>query len=222
MPQLELFKKSKAPDGLIEHELQLWKSGFKKIAGVDEVGRGPLAGPVVACACVLPKGVVFHGIKDSKVLPQKERERLSEFLTNHPDVIHAIGIVEPLEIDKINIFKASLLAMHKAIDALQEEPDFVIVDGKALPFTRFPSKAIVKGDALSQSIGAASIIAKVYRDKIMDDYHVQYPQYGFNKHKGYATQEHKEALATYGPSPIHRTSFGAVKLEVQEEIPTLF
>jgi len=220
MPQLELFEAPIAPDALIEHELALWKSGFKKIAGVDEVGRGPLAGPVVACACILPKGVVFHGIKDSKALTARERERLSDFLTSHPDVIYALAEVAADEIDKINILQASLLAMKKAVDALSSAPDFVIVDGRDLPLTPYAAKAIIKGDAVSQTIGAASILAKVYRDKLMDNFHKKYPQYGFNKHKGYATADHREALATHGPSPIHRKSFGGVR--VIDEVPTLF
>ncbi len=224
MQQLEIFDllEAKKPplDALIEHELTLWKSGYKMIAGVDEVGRGPLAGPVVACACILPKGIVFHGIKDSKMLSHEERKRFSDYLTTRPDVIWALGIVSPEKIDEINILRATLLAMKEAIDALSQKPDFVLVDGRDRPPTTIDTQALIKGDTLSQSIGAASIIAKVYRDELMDRYHEQYPHYGFNAHKGYGTAQHKKAIEAHGLCPIHRKTFA--KQEPQKESLTLF
>lgn len=209
-------------DALLEHELSLWKCGFKQIAGVDEVGRGPLAGPVVACACILPKGVVFHGVKDSKSLSAYERKKFRDFLCSHPDVIWALGLVPSEKIDEINILRATLLAMKQAIEALSLKPDFVLVDGRDCPPVEHAKRAIVRGDTLSQSIGAASIIAKVHRDELMDEYHKHYPQYGFDKHKGYGTAFHRKAIETYGLCPIHRLSFGIVKQMHTFEQPTLF
>lgn len=222
MSQLDLLETKQSanlPDALVEHELLLWKRGQKYVAGVDEVGRGPLAGPVVACACILPKGVVFHGIKDSKLLSAKERSRLANFLTTHPEVIWALGTVSHEKIDEINILRASLLAMKMAIEALSVKPDFVLVDGRDKPPIEIECRAIIKGDMLSQSIGAASIIAKVHRDAIMDAYHKEYPLYGFDKHKGYATVQHCKAIEKYGQCPIHRQSFTRIAAIEQ---PTLF
>lgn len=227
MQQLELFDllDTTAPaeqakmlsDALLEREHILWKTGFKAIAGVDEVGRGPLAGPVVACACILPKGIVFHGVKDSKALKPQERKRLADYLTSHPDVHYAIGLVTPEKIDQLNILRATLLAMQQAIRALAVKPDFVLIDGRDFPPTELPKQTIVKGDATSQSIAAASIIAKVHRDELMDEYHTLYPEYGFNKHKGYGTQLHLDMVQKYGLTPIHRRSFAPFK---QTKAPT--
>ncbi len=232
MQQLEIFdlveKKPPADsvkmmqDALLEHELALWKCGFCQIAGVDEVGRGPLAGPVVACACILPKGVVFHGIKDSKALSANERKRLSDFLTTHPDIHYALSEISHTVIDEINILRATLLAMKQAIESLRKKPDFVLVDGRDVPFVDLPCRAVIRGDAACQCIAAASIIAKVHRDALMDSYHESYPHYGFNKHKGYATAIHRKAIEKYGPSAIHRKSFGIVKQQTHSEVPTLF
>ncbi len=232
MSQLEIFDlldKSPSADSAkmleeaqLTHEIALWKCGFKQIAGVDEVGRGPLAGPVVACACILPKGVVFHGIKDSKVLSCKERKRLAEYLTTRPDVKWAIGIASAQKIDEVNILRATLLAMKEAVEALSLQPDFVLVDGRDTPPITHSKRAVIKGDTVSQSIGAASIIAKVYRDDLMDQYHAQYPEYGFEKHKGYGTAYHRSAIQKYGLTPIHRRTFGIVKEQAALETPTLF
>ncbi len=224
MQQLKIFdliedKKPALTDALIEHEIDLWKSGYNVIAGVDEVGRGPLAGPVVACACILPKGVVFHGVKDSKALSPEERKRFSDYLCSRADVFWALSVIPAEKIDEINILKATLLAMKGAVDALSHRPDFVLVDGRDLPPLEIDARAIISGDSLSQSIGAASIIAKVHRDAMMDEYHIQYPQYGFNAHKGYGTAQHKRAIELYGLCPLHRRSFGG---RVRKEPPTLF
>lgn len=233
MLQLEIFdlleKKSPPADHakllaetLLEREQALWKCGYKAIAGVDEVGRGPLAGPVVACACILPKGVAFHGVKDSKALPASERKRLADFLTTHPDISWALGVVANEKIDQINILRATLLAMQQAIRNLPTKPDFILIDGRDYPPTDLPKQTVVRGDALCQSIAAASIIAKVHRDELMDEYHKQYPQYGFHKHKGYGTKYHLDAIAKYGLCPLHRRSFAPFKQKAKAEEPLLF
>ena len=206
-------------ESLLEREVVLWRAGFQAVAGVDEVGRGPLAGPVVACACILPKGVAFHCIQDSKKLKACERKRIADILTCHPDIHWAIGIVSSEKIDQINILKATLLAMQQAIHGLPVRPDFVLVDGRDTPTIEIQTLAIIRGDSLSQSIAAASIIAKVRRDEIMNEYHERYPQYGFNKHKGYATKAHLDAIQVYGLCPLHRRSFAQLKQEKDQELP---
>ncbi len=175
-------------------------------AGVDEAGRGPLAGPVVAGACVLPKGVIFDELNDSKKLSPATRERLFGELQAHPDIHCAVGIVDVETIDRINILQATIQAMIEAVNALTITPDFLLVDGLALPHS-IPCQKIIKGDQLCQSIMAASILAKVTRDRIMLDLHTRYPDYGFDRHKGYGTEQHLAALVQYGRSPVHRTSF---------------
>lgn len=205
---------------LLERESELWNCGYNAIAGVDEAGRGPLAGPVVACACILPKGMVFRGVKDSKQLSGIERKRLADLLTSHPDVHWAIGLVSAEKIDQINILRATLLAMQQALRALPSRPDFILVDGKDCPPSDLPQQAVVHGDALSQSIAAASIIAKVRRDEIMEEYHLRWPDYGFNQHKGYGTEAHLQAVQIYGLCPIHRKSFAPFK--TVKEDPLLF
>lgn len=192
---------------MLTHEIALWKTGFSAIAGVDEVGRGPLAGPVVACACILPKAVVFDGVRDSKTLSPTKRCRIAETLKSHSGVIWALGIVSHEVVDSINILQATLQAMRQAITALSLSPDYILVDGRDTPGTSHPAQAIIKGDSISQSIAAASIIAKVHRDAMMDEYHKLYPEYGFSAHKGYGTKAHRDAIETYGLSPIHRKSF---------------
>lgn len=213
---------SEAISALLQHEYALWNSGYKAIAGVDEAGRGPLAGPVVACACILPQGVIFEGVNDSKQLSALERKRLADLLTNNPDVHWAIGLVSAEKIDQINILRATLLAMQQALRALPARPDFVLVDGKDCPPTNLPKKAIIHGDALSQSIAAASIIAKVRRDEIMEEYHLRWPNYGFDQHKGYGTKAHLQAVQVYGLCPIHRKSFAPFKNQMTEADPCLF
>lgn len=196
--------------------------GFKTIAGVDEVGRGPLAGPVVAAAVILPRGFSHPEIKDSKLLSPKRRERLAPLIREKAES-WGLGVVEVDEIDRINILQASLLAMVKALDALASTPDCLLIDGnQPIPVrlfhdSRFSSvsslyqRPIVKGDQLCLSIAAASIVAKVARDGMMVELDKQYPEYGFAAHKGYSCRAHFDALRRFGPSPIHRQSFKPVR-----------
>lgn len=184
------------------------KRGYRLIAGVDEAGRGPLAGPVVAAACIVPHGFDVSGIDDSKKLSPKQRELLFHRISS--SCITAVGIVEAPVIDVINILQASIQAMVEAVKKLVPSPDYLLVDGLKLPFS-IPSEKIIKGDALSFSIGAASIIAKVTRDRIMEELDAIYPQYGFKKHKGYGTAVHLKALQEHGPCPIHRKTFEPIK-----------
>ncbi len=195
----------------LDCEQDLWQSGFNAIAGVDEAGRGPLAGPVVAAACILPKGITFDGVDDSKKLTHNARQKLYNQLTAHPKVQWATGVVSNDEIDRINILQAALLAMHYAIEALPKKPDFILVDGRDAPPVKLATKPIIGGDAISHTIACASILAKVCRDAMMLKYHITYPQYGFDRHKGYATKAHLEALRIHGPCPIHRKSFAPIK-----------
>ena len=190
-----------------QFEESAYSAGRRLIAGVDEAGRGPLAGPVVAAACILPRGLVIEGVDDSKKLTPAKRKELYHILTKHPDIIFGIGVVESGLIDEMNILRASLHAMALAVKELSEEPDYLLIDGNHLPPTHIASKAVIKGDSLSVSIGAASIIAKHYRDLLMIEYHEKFPHYGFDKHKGYGTKMHIDALKTHGPCLIHRTTF---------------
>jgi ribonuclease HII len=178
-------------------------------AGVDEAGRGPLAGPVVAAAVILDRRRVPRGIDDSKKLSEGAREQLYDRIVRS-SAGWGVGIVEVEEIDRLNIYHATMLAMSRAVDALGVEPGMVLVDGNALPRWRHRATAIVSGDALSRSIAAASIIAKVTRDRMMLDYHAQYPGYGWHQNKGYGTVEHRAALTLLGPTPLHRRSFAPV------------
>jgi len=187
------------------------KKGYKLVAGIDEVGRGPLAGPVVAAACILPNRLLIEGMDDSKKLTPEKREELFHVLTQNKKVIFGIGIVSPEEIDRINILQATIAAMLMAIANLPVCPDYLLVDGLALPHPDIPALKIINGDELSQSIAAASVLAKVTRDRIMVDYHEQWPEYGFDSHKGYGTSRHVDAIYQYGPCSIHRKSFEPVK-----------
>lgn len=196
---------------LFEYEERAISQGFSLIAGIDEAGRGPLAGPVVAGACILPKGLIFQNINDSKKLTSLQRESLYQEITSRADIIFGIGIVDHKEIDKVNIHQAGLKAMKKAIKALSAVPDLMLVDGMHLPFKKIPYWRIVGGDEVSVSIMSAAILAKVTRDRIMVEYHKKWPKYGFDKHKGYGTEEHLKALKQFGPCPIHRKSFAPVR-----------
>lgn len=192
------------------YEASLKKKGFCLIAGIDEAGRGPLAGPVFAAACIIPPNFKIRGIDDSKKLTPQSREKIYKKLIKHPSLIYAVGIVDVEEIDRVNIYQASILAMLKAVDGLSVKPDYLLVDGIKLSHPSIPCEGIIKGDGLSLSIGAASIIAKVERDHLMCEYHEKWPEYGFNEHKGYGTEKHLAALEKYGPCPIHRRSFKPV------------
>lgn len=179
------------------------------VAGVDEVGRGPLAGPVVAAAVILNPKRAIRGLNDSKQLTAAEREKLYQKICTHA-LAWAVGRAEVHEIDKLNIFQANLLAMQRAIFALEIVPNLILVDGKHCPKTSYPSQAIVGGDGKVAAIGAASILAKVTRDAEMQYYNEIYPGYGFANHKGYSTAEHLQAIKRIGVSPIHRKSFAPV------------
>ncbi len=191
---------------MLEYENQLYNEGKTYIAGVDEAGRGPLAGPVCAAAVILPKGMVIEGVNDSKKLTEKKREALFEEIIKNA-VAYSIQFIEPEIIDEINIRQATHLAMERAITALSVTPDHAIIDGNDNISMPVPYTYIVKGDAKSQTIGAASILAKVSRDRLMVELDKEYPQYGFKKHKGYGTKAHMEAIRTYGVTKVHRKSF---------------
>jgi len=185
--------------------------GYKYIAGVDEAGRGPLAGPVVSAAVILPRSFSCPGLTDSKQLTPLQRERFY-FVIMEQAVGAATAIATPEEIDTINILQASLLSMKRAVDTLLLPPDYLLVDGIfTIKSDGMIQEAIVHGDARSISIAAASVLAKVTRDIMMCKFHLQYPCYGFNRHKGYPTRVHKESIATHGPSPIHRKTFKGVR-----------
>ncbi|HHV93165.1 MAG TPA: ribonuclease HII [Firmicutes bacterium] len=190
----------------------LYSHGFKRIAGVDEVGRGPLAGPVVAAAVVLPTGLPSFGVDDSKKLSQSQREELYKRIKQEAIAV-GIGIAQPQEIDELNIHNASLMAMYRALSALQQAPDFCLVDGRFLvPGLEYPQRAIVKGDCRCDVIAAASVIAKVTRDRLLEELDAVYPFYGFAANKGYPTSQHIQALREHGPSPVHRYSYAPVRL----------
>jgi ribonuclease HII len=191
-------------------EKKATEKGYIEIAGIDEAGRGPLAGPVVSAAVILPQSFAVANVIDSKKLSSKNRVRLYEEIYTHA-VSVGIGIVDAGEIDRINILQASLLAMSMATENLHPQPGCLLIDGPFQISTRLPQKPIIKGDALSISIAAASIIAKVTRDRLMEQYHEYYPQFGFSKHKGYPTRAHKEAIREFGYCPIHRKTFKGVK-----------
>lgn len=193
-------------------EIRLKAEGFTQIAGIDEAGRGPLAGPVVAAACILPEGVIFENLNDSKQLTPEQRELLFDQITLCPGIAFGIGIIDVKTIDKVNILQATFLAMRKAVEALPIKPDYLLIDGNQLPHFDIPTESVVAGDGLSISIAAASILAKVTRDRIMADLDAKYPEYGFKNHKGYGTEEHLKAIHLYGPSKIHRVSFEPIKM----------
>ena len=198
-----------------EIELEYFQKGFQFIAGVDEAGRGPLAGPVVAAAVIFPENICIPGIDDSKKLSPSIRKKLAkEIYLNAVSV--GVGMVEPARIDEINILQASIEAMHIAIDRLATPADYLFIDGNQFHHEAIPFSTIVHGDAVCFSIAAASIIAKEIRDRFMIELDVKYPGFGFAQHKGYPTQRHIEALRTYGPTEIHRKSFVVKKLTVPE------
>jgi len=196
---------------MLEIENSIYEKGYKYIAGVDEAGRGPLAGPVCAAAVILPEGVIIDGINDSKKLSEKKRDELFDEILKVA-VAYSVQFAEPELIDKINIKQATSLAMHNAVDNLLVKPSYVIIDGNdRIPYD-IPYEYVVKGDARSQTIAAASILAKVSRDRLMCALDEKYPQYGLKKHKGYGTKLHIEAIREYGVSEIHRKSFMTAKV----------
>jgi ribonuclease HII len=196
---------------MLRYERQAYANHATRVAGIDEAGRGPLAGPVVAAAVVLPHPYHHNALNDSKQLTARQRDRLYEELTATAGVAWATGSASVEEIDQLNILRATWLAMQRAVDGLVPPPDHVLIDGLPVKTISIKQTAIVGGDAKSFSIAAASIIAKVTRDRLMLALHAQYPQYNFAKHKGYGTAEHLVALQQHGPSPVHRSSFAPVR-----------
>ena len=197
--------KTEAPDlWLYEHEAA--REGFACVCGVDEAGRGPLAGPVCAAAVILPPDIQIEGLNDSKKLTDKKRRALYDVIVEQA-ASYGIAFADEQEIDEINILQATFLAMRRAFEKLTVTPDIALIDGNRAPGLSCRERTIVHGDALSASIAAASILAKVTRDRLMEDYDAQYPQYGFAVHKGYGTQRHYAALREFGACPIHRQTF---------------
>lgn len=203
---------------MLEFERQAWKEGHTRLAGVDEVGRGPLAGPVVAVALIFNRefleaeaGGLLSEVDDSKKVPQSRREAIYKFLSSSPYVEIGIGSAGPGEIDRLNIANATYVVMGRALQQLTPLPDHALVDGLPVPGLPCSSTAIVQGDGKSLSIAAASIVAKVVRDSIMRQLDDIYPLYGFAKHKGYGTKQHMKALLDHGPSPVHRMTFRPVR-----------
>lgn len=190
-----------------EFEKAAVNSGFSCICGVDEAGRGPLAGPVCAAAVILPEGVVIEGLDDSKKLTEKKREGLYDII-KQTAVAYSVAYGTLEEIETVNILEATYLAMNRAIEGLNVKPDFALIDGNRVPRgIKIPCETIVKGDSKSMSVAAASVLAKVTRDRLMLEYDKKYPEYNFKKHKGYGTKEHTELIKQYGPCEIHRLSF---------------
>ena len=190
-----------------EFEKAAVNSGFSCICGVDEAGRGPLAGPVCAAAVILPEGAVIEGLDDSKKLTEKKRERLYDII-KETAVAYSVAYGTLEEIETVNILEATYLAMNRAIEGLSVKPDFALIDGNRIPRgIKIPCETIVKGDSKSMSVAAASVLAKVTRDRLMLEYDKKYPEYNFKKHKGYGTKEHTELIKQYGPCEIHRLSF---------------
>jgi len=217
MHQLDLFPSCKpvitVPRKL---EAQLRKEGYFRVVGVDEAGRGPLAGPVVACACYLPPRARIPGLTDSKLLSEKQIKELYQKIVSYPGVEHAIALIGPDIVDRLNILQATFQAMQEAVSKLEKAPDIAIVDGRLDPFLPCKSIQVVKADLYCRSVSAASIIAKYSRDQIMLKLDALWPEYGFAYHKGYATVEHLRAIKKHGPSPVHRMSFAPLKANSEQ------
>lgn len=211
MKQTELF--DTPPVDLLTFEQQARKKGYRLIAGIDEAGRGPLAGPVVAAAVILPEGLRIAEVNDSKMLNSQTRERLFDVIMAQALAV-GIGMAEPEQIDRINILQATRQAMLEAVVNLSRQPDYLLIDGITTIDSPLPQKTIKKGDSHSLSIAAASIIAKVSRDRLMCDMDALHPGYGFAGHKGYGSASHLQAIRLLGPSAIHRMTFGGVKEHV--------
>lgn len=210
--QRELF--TSAPLDTLKFEKSVYGNGFTYVAGIDEAGRGPLAGPVMAAAVILPAGLSIIGVDDSKKLAPAKREKLFEIIMEQALSI-GIGIIGPAEIDSINILQATRRAMLAAVKQLSPRPDYLLIDGISTIDSALPQQTIKKGDSLSLTIAAASIIAKVTRDRYMTEMDSRYPGYGFAGHKGYGSAAHLDAIRRLGPSPIHRQTFGGVKEYVE-------
>jgi ribonuclease HII len=195
----------------MRHERELRMAGFQWIAGIDEVGRGSLAGPVVAAAVILPERHRIRGLRDSKVLPRSRREALYELILDRATAV-GVGCMEVEVIDRINILQATKMAMREALGRLTQPPDHLVIDALSLPQVDLPQRPIIDGDAISASIAAASIVAKVTRDRICAEFDARYPAYGFARNKGYGTRRHLDALLEEGPCEWHRRSFAPVRL----------
>ncbi|MBQ5800564.1 MAG: ribonuclease HII [Clostridia bacterium] len=189
-----------------EYEKLYKAQGYEFVCGIDEAGRGPLSGPVVAAACILPLDLTIPELNDSKKITEKKREKLFDVIKESA-ISYGIGMASPAEIDELNILNATMLAMHRALEALEVKADFALIDGNVARGFSIPTKTIIKGDSISASISAASILAKVTRDRICLEDAEKYPEYNFAKHKGYSTKEHMDAVRKYGPCEIHRKSF---------------
>ena len=199
-------KNLRTPQEWFRYEGEAREQGYTAVCGVDEAGRGPLARPVCAAAVILPAGLVIEGVNDSKKLSEKKREELFPVICEKA-LAYGIGWADEREIDEINILQATYRAMKRAVESLPLTADYALIDGNRMPPLAIPGTTIVKGDALSMSIAAASILAKVSRDRVMVQFSREYPQYGFEQHKGYGTAAHVQALREYGPCPLHRQSF---------------
>lgn len=195
----------------LEFEKEALAKGYKSVCGVDEAGRGPLAGPVCAAAVILPEGVIIDGVNDSKKLSEKKRESLFDVIREQA-LSYSIAYATVDEIEEINILNATMLAMRRAIDGLDIKADYAMIDGNKIPPIDIDAECIVKGDAKSMSIACASILAKVSRDRLLYKYAEEYPMYGFDKHKGYGTKVHREAILKYGPCPYHRKSLSLIHI----------
>jgi ribonuclease HII len=201
----------------LRYERQLWKQGLAAVAGVDEAGVGPMAGPVVAAAVIFPPETFIKGVHDSKQLTPQKRAELFPLIRERATAV-GVGVAAVNEVDELNVYWAAMLACERAILELGRTPDHVLMDGRTIPGLKLPQTKIVGGDRKSFCIAAASIIAKVTRDRIMTAYDAEYPGYGFASHKGYCTADHFDALARLGPSPIHRRSFAPVMRAAQREL----
>lgn len=190
----------------LDYENAVISQGFKAVCGVDEAGRGPLAGPVCAAAVILPQNTVIEGVNDSKKLSEKKREELFDVIKSTA-LSYCIAFATVEEIDELNILNATMLAMKRAVEGLEIPADFAMIDGNKIPPLSIPAQYIIKGDAKSMSIACASILAKVTRDRLMKEYAIKYPEYRFEKHKGYGTALHRELILEYGACPIHRKTF---------------
>ncbi len=211
----DLFKGQLLCDSL-SFERNARKAGYTRIAGLDEAGRGPLAGPVVAAAVMLPDGLLIPGLADSKQVPEKERDKLFDVIRERA-ICFGIGVANEKTIDQVNILQATIIAMEQALRSLAPSPDYLLIDALTLPRISLPQQGLVKGDCRSHSIAAASILAKVTRDRMMIELHERYPQYNFKRHKGYGTREHVERIRKYGPCEAHRKTFRPVAQMLADE-----